>query len=138
MHDNTYLFFSPMVLRTVKARELVFCSQKPYQLVSANYMLVNIISCTRAPYLPYTLHRESRAIGRVNKEAVCRSTKQPHEGRPRVSVKFTKVSEPPDNLLERANRERLQYRCFRWGIKRQLWIVERKVLNNRLKLIITN
>ena len=91
------------LIRTVKARGLVFCSQQSYQLVSANYMIMNIISRTHVPHLPYTLYREGQAIGRVNKEAVCRSTKQPREGKPRVSVKSTKVTEPPDDLLERVN-----------------------------------
>ncbi len=94
-------------------------------VLSANYILVNIISRTCAPYLPY---REGQAIGRVNKEAICRSTKRSHEGAPRVSVKPTKVSEPPDDLLERVNRERRQYRRSRRpavGIERQLSIVER-------------
>ncbi len=98
-------------------------------------MLVNIISRTLAPYLPYTLYREAQAIGGVNKEAICWSTKRPHEGTPRVSVKPTKVSEPPDDLLERVNREHRQYRRSRRlavGIERQLSIMERKVLNNRL------
>ena len=103
---------SSCMLRTVKARGLVFCSQQSYQLVSANYMIVNMISRTRAPHLPYTLYREGQAIGRVNKEAVCRSTKQPREGKPRVSVKSTKVTEPPDDLLERVNVERRCYRRF--------------------------
>ena len=64
-------------------------------------MLMNIISHTRPPYFPYTLYR-GQAIGGVNKEAVCR---RPHEGTPRVLVKPTKVSEPPDDVLERINQE---------------------------------
>ena len=40
------------VLRTVKARGLVFCSQQSYQLVSVNYMIMNIISHTCAPHCP--------------------------------------------------------------------------------------
>ena len=98
-------------------------------------MIINIISRTRVPHLPYTLYREGQASGRVNKEAVCRSTKRPHEGKARVSVKPTKVTEPHNDLLERVNRERQRYQCF-WqpaeGIERQLSILERKVLNNRI------
>ena len=75
-------------------------------------MIMNIISRMRAPHLPYTLYREGQAKGRVNKEAVCRSTKRPHKGKPRVSFKPTKVTEPPDDLLERVNRERRRYRRF--------------------------
>ena len=82
---------------------LVFSSQQSYQLVSANCMIMNIISRMRTPHLPYTLYREGQAIGRVNKEAICQNTKQPHKGKPRVSVKPTKVAEPPDDLLERVN-----------------------------------
>ena len=100
------------LLRTVKARGLVFCSQQSYQLVSANYMIINIISRTRVPHLPYTLYREGQAIGRVSKQAVCRNTRQPHEGKPRVSVEPSKVTEPPDDLLERVNRERQRYQRF--------------------------
>ena len=88
-------------------------------------MLVNIISRTHAPYLPYTLYRESQAIGGVNKEAVCQSTKRPHEGTPRVSVKPMKVSEPPNDLLVRVNRQHQRYRRSRRpevGIERQLSI----------------
>ena len=57
-------------LRTVKTREFVFYRQQPYQPVSANCMLVNIISCMCVPYLPYTLYSEGQVIGGVNKEAV--------------------------------------------------------------------
>ena len=46
-------------------------------------ILMNIISRMHAQYL---------LIG-VNKEAVCWSIKKIHEGRPRVSVKPTKVSD---------------------------------------------
>ena len=100
-HALSFIPYSGQLI--VKARELVFCSQQPYQLVSPNYMLVNIISCTHAPYFPYTLHREGQAISGVHKDAVCQSIKQPHKGTPRVSVKPTKVSKPPDYLLERVN-----------------------------------
>ena len=99
-------------------------------------MIMNIISRTRAAYLPYPLYREGQTIGRVNKEAVCRSTKRPYEGKSRVSVKPTKVADPPDDLLERVNRERQRYRRLgrpAVGIKRQLSIVKRKVLNISLK-----
>ena len=98
-------------------------------------MVVNIISHTHVLYFLYTLYREGLAIGRVNKEAIYRSIKRPHEGTLWVPVKLTKVSEPPDYLLERINRECLRYWCFRRaavGIERQLLIMERKVLNNRL------
>ena len=60
---------------------------------------MNIISRMHVPHLPYILYR-GQAIGRVNKEAICQSTKRPHEGKPQVSVKPTKVTEPPDDLLD--------------------------------------
>ena len=47
-------------------------------VVSANYMIMNIISCTRTPHLSYTLYREGQTIDRVN-EAVCRTLPEmPH------------------------------------------------------------
>ena len=54
MKQNISNLLSTKVLRTVKAKELVLCSQQPYQFASANYMLMNIISHLRAPYLPQT------------------------------------------------------------------------------------
>ena len=124
------------VLRTVKARGLYSCSQRSYQLVSVKYMIMNIISRTLALYYPYTLYRESWALGWVNKEAICRNVNQPYKGFSWVSVNSTKVTKPPENLLEWVNRERRRYQLFGWpavGMKRQLSIVERKVLNMSLK-----
>ena len=66
-------------------------------------MIMNIISCTRAPYYPYTLQSESQALGKVNKEAVCRSINRHYKGLSRVSATSTKVTEPPENLLEQVN-----------------------------------
>ena len=48
-----------------QARELGILQplQQSYQLVSTNYMLVNIISCTFTLCLPYTLYREVEGLG---------------------------------------------------------------------------
>ena len=88
------------------------------------------------PYYPYTLYREGQAFDRVNKEAIYWSTNCPYEGFSWVSANSTKGTEPPENLLERINREYRLYRRFGWpavGMKRQLSIVELKVLEMNLK-----
>ena len=112
-------------------------SQQSYLLVSANYMIINIISCMHAPHLPYTSYREGQVIGRVNK---------PFAGalnnRTKASLEYQSSLRRSPNLpmiywsesIE--NVDVIDAFDGRWpavGIERQLSILERKVLNNRLE-----
>ena len=76
------------------------CSQESNQLVSIKYMTMNIISPTCTPYYPYTLYRESQALGQINKETICWSNNWPYKGLSWVSANSTKVTESPENFIE--------------------------------------